>query len=78
MTCSKETAHKHLRSSEIRRDEKDFQTLITTFHTFINPFEVEVKDDLFCISSGARAQDEVANTILNAEAVDKEAFKTFI
>ena len=78
MTWSKDTAHKDLRSSEIRRGEKDLQTLITAFHNFINPFEVEVKEDLFCISSGARVQAEVVNDILTAEAVGKAAFKTFI
>ena len=65
-------------SPEIRRGETDIQTLITAFHNFINLFEVEVKEDLFCISSGARAQAEVANDILNAGAVGKAAFKTFI
>ena len=67
MTCSEDMAHKNLRSPEIRRGEKD--------HNFINPFEVEVNEDLFCISSGARAQAEVAIDILNAEAVGKAAFK---
>ena len=73
---SEDTAHKYLRSSEIRRDEKDLQ--INAFHNFINPFEVEVKEYLFCISSGARAPNEVANDILNAKAVGKRVFKTFI
>ena len=73
-----DTTHKDFRPSEIRRGEKDLPTLITAFHNLINPFEVEVKEDLFCISSGARAQAEVANDILKAEAVGKAAFKTFI
>ena len=77
MTCSEDTAHKDLRPSEIRRGEEYLQTLITAFHNFINPFEVEVNKDLFCISSGARAPDEIANDILNAEAVGKAAFKSF-
>ncbi|KAI0207685.1 hypothetical protein LSAT2_007666 [Lamellibrachia satsuma] len=42
MRCSEDTAHKDLRSSEIRRGEKELQTLITAFHNFTNPFEVEV------------------------------------
>ena len=66
-----DTAHKDLRPSETRLSEKDLQTLITAFHNFINPFEVKVKEDLFCISSGARAPDEVAKDILNDEAVGK-------
>ena len=78
MTCSKDRTYKYLRSLEIRRGEKDLQTLITAFHILINPFEVEVKEDLFCVSSGARAQAEVANDILNAEAVGKAASKIFI
>ena len=78
MTCSEDTAHKDLRSSEIRRGEKDLQTLIAAFHNFINPFEVEVKEDMLCISSGARIPGEVANDILNVEAIGKAAFKTFI
>ena len=76
MTYSEDTTHKDLRSSEIRCGQKDLQTQITAFHNFINQFEVEVKEDLFCISSDARAQAEVANDILNAEAVGKAAFKT--
>ena len=75
MTCSEDTAHKDLQSSQIRRGEKDLQTLVTAFHNLINPCQVEVKENLFCISSGARAQ--VANDILNAEAVGKAAFRTF-
>ena len=47
MTCSEDTVHKDLWSPEIRRGEKDLQTLITAFHNFVNPFEVEVKEDLF-------------------------------
>ena len=78
MTCSKDTAHKDLRSPKIRRGEKDLQTLITAFHNLINPFDFEANEDLFCVSSGARAQAEVANDILNAEAVGNAAFKTFI
>ena len=77
MTCSEDTAHKDLRPSEIRRGEEYLQTLITAFHNFINPFEVGINKDLFCISSGARAPDEIANDILNAEAVGKAAFKSF-
>ena len=75
---NEDMAHKELQPSEIRRGEKNLQTLITAFHNFINPFQVEVKKDLFCISSGARAPDKVANDILNVEAGDKAAFKTFI
>ena len=78
MTRSEDTAHKDLRPSEIIHGKKDLQTLITAFHNFINPFDVEVNEDLFCIFSGARARNEVANDILNAEAVGKAAFKTCI
>ena len=69
---------KDLRSLEIRRGEKDLQKMVTAFHNFINPFEVEVNEDLFCISSGARAQAECSNAIFNAETVGKAAFNTFI
>ena len=67
--CSEDTAHKDLRSPKIRRGEKDLQTLTIAFHNFIYPFEVEVKEDLFSISSGARTHAEVANDILNVETV---------
>ena len=49
MTCSEDMAHKDLRSPGIRHGQKDLQTLITAFHNFINPFEVEVMEDLFNI-----------------------------
>ena len=42
MTCSEDTVHKDLRSSEIRRGEKDLLSLITEFHNLINPFQVEI------------------------------------
>ena len=72
--------HGTQRSSVIRDQtwRERFSALITAFHNFINPFKVEVKEDLFFISSGARALHEVANDILNTEAVGKAAFKTFI
>ena len=41
----------------------------TAFHNFIYPFEVEIKEDLFSLSSGARTHAEVANDILNVETV---------
>ena len=69
MKSSEDTAHKDLRSPKIRRGEKDLQTLTIAFHNFIDPYEVEVKEDLFSISSGARAQAEVANDILKDETV---------
>ena len=78
ITCTEDMAHKDLRSSQIRRGKKGLQTLKNAFHNFMNLFEVEVMEDQFSIYSGARAQAEVANDILNVEAVVKAAFKTFI
>ena len=78
MTCSEDMAHKDIRSSEISRGEKDLRSLLTAFHNYIYPFEVEVKKDLFCTYSGARAQAEVANDILNAKTICKAALQNFI
>jgi hypothetical protein len=35
---------------------------------FINPFEMEQKDKLYCISSGASATSEIERDVILAEA----------
>jgi hypothetical protein len=78
MTNSEESAHKDIRPSEMRRSEADLQILMTSFKNFVNPFEVEIKESLFCLSSGAQAPVEVASDLLKAESIGKQAFGRFV
>jgi hypothetical protein len=45
---------------------------------FINPFKMEQKDKLYCISSGASATSEIERDVILAEAFGADAKVDFI
>ena len=50
--------HKDLRPSEIRRSEKWVQNATEAIKGFLNPFDVDDRDKVFCLSSGAPATEK--------------------
>lgn len=78
MEDSDEYSHKSTRPSEIKQNEKEVQKLCTAFRNFINPFEVEIKDSLFSLSSGAKAPAGVEKDLLQVDEIGKKAFKAFV
>ena len=61
--------HRNLRRTEIER---------LAIVGFINPFEMEQKDKLYCISSGASATSEIERDVILAEASGADAKVDFI
>ena len=52
------SSHKDIRKLEIQHSEADVRKAVDAISNFVNPFEVESKDHLYCISSGAPADVE--------------------
>jgi hypothetical protein len=60
--------HRDLRRSEIERSEANVVKVAEAIVGFINPFEMEQKDKLYCISSGASATSEIERDAMLVEA----------
>ena len=72
------TKHRDLRKTEIERSEANVVKVAEAIVGFINPFEMEQKDKLYCISSGASATSEIERDDILAEAFGADAKVDFI
>jgi hypothetical protein len=72
------TKHRDLRRTEIERSEANVVKVSEAIVGFINPFEMEQKDKLYCISSGASATSEIECYAILAEAFGADAKVDFI
>ena len=70
--------HQDQRPSEIVRSEKNVKSMMTAIESFMNPFETEDHDKLYCLSSGAAASPEIEADILRARLLGKEGKETVI
>ena len=70
--------HRDVRPSMMKRSEKETTRVVEAFQSYMNPFNVEMDDKLYCISSGAPAPPEVETAIMKAETVGKSAKDTFV
>ena len=62
--------HRDLRRTEIERSEANVVKVAEAIVGFINPFEMEQKDKLYCISSGASAPSEIERDVILAFGAD--------
>jgi hypothetical protein len=70
--------HRDLLRTEIERSEANVVKVAQAIVGFINPFEMEQTDKLYCISSGASATSEIESDVILAEAVGADAKDDFI
>ena len=70
--------HKDIRKSEIQHSKADIRMVADAISNFVNPFEVENKDLLYCISSGAPAPADVEEGLLSADVNGNKARDEFI
>jgi hypothetical protein len=70
--------HRDLRRTEIERSEVNVVKVAEAIVGFINPFEMEQNDKLYCISSGASATSEIERDVILAEAFGADAKVDFI
>ena len=73
-----ESSHKDLSKAEIAKSEKQVIKTIEAIKSFIDPFDVEDNQKLYCLSSGVAVDMETAQDVLRAENVGKEMKETFI
>ena len=72
------SSHKDIRKSEIQHSEADVRMVVDAISNFLNPFEVENKDVLYCISPGAPALADVEEDLLSADMSGNKARDEFI
>ena len=72
------TKHKDLRPSEVMKSEKSVSKTTTAIRSFMNPFDVDDREKLYSLSSGAPATVSVEGEVLSAEKIGKAAKERFI
>lgn len=72
------TWHRDLRPAEIQKGDREVCETQEAILGFTNPFTIDDKDNLYCISSGARVPKEHEKDILSAELQGKQAKEQFI
>ena len=77
MTSSKTSAHKELRESQMKISEANVKKITETVLRFTNPFKLENKEELYCLSSGVSATQEVSRSLLQAHELGKDATVPF-
>ena len=72
------SSHKDFRKSEIQYSEADVRMVVDAISNFVNSFEVENKDLLYCISSEAPAPADVEKDLLSADISRNKTRDEFI
>ncbi|MCG7882443.1 MAG: hypothetical protein JAY96_12745 [Candidatus Thiodiazotropha endolucinida] len=72
------TWHRELRPAEVQKGDKEVCETKDAISGFINPFAIDDKSHLYCISSGVQVSEKFENDILLAEHRGKVAKESFI
>ena len=75
---SKDPHHKDCEPSQIRLSEKGVQSMIQSFESFINPFDIIGNEKLVSLSSGMEASEKVAADLLSIEKDGKQFYDQFV
>lgn len=78
MQPSERHEHRDMRLTEIVRSQRNTEKAIAAVQSFINPFEVYIKDKLLILSSGQATTDDIEQDVLRADQVGKAAHGAFI
>jgi hypothetical protein len=73
-----DTTHKEMRPSQIKSSEEDVSKVVQAFCSFQNPFVIDSKDELYCLSSGVPADKAVQEDLLHAIQKGENARNNFI
>jgi len=72
------TEHKEMRPSQINSSDANVRKVIETFQSFLNPFTVENDDELYCLSYGVPAPQDVEKDLLEAISLGVIARDDFV
>ena len=78
MDSQEATSHKEVRGSQIVKSEQDTCSVLQAISNFTNPFTIEDKDALYCLSFGAPVPQDVESDILMADDIGKKAHREFV
>ena len=73
-----DSLHKEIRPSQIKSSQEAVDKVIQAFRSFQDPFTVENKDELFCLSSGVPTDPSVRNDLLRAMEFGEQARDDFV
>ena len=72
------SSHKDLMNAETAKSEKQVIKTIEAIKSFIDPFDVEDHQKLYCLPSSVAADMETAEDVLRADKVGIEMKETYI
>ena len=75
---TKEDISQELKPYRIKRDNSDLEKLILYLEDTMNPFQVNLEDKLYCLSTGRSASSEVERDLTNLEEKGQLMYQTFI
>ena len=78
MDSQEATSHKEVRGSQIVKSEQDTCSVLQAISNFTNPFTIEDKDALYCLSFGAPVPQDAESDILMADDIGKKAHREFV
>lgn len=78
MDTAESSTHKDLRPCEISQSEEATGKVVKAITNFINPFNVDDNENLYCLSFGAPATKEIEEDLLSVRKRGREAKCTFI
>ena len=78
MTSNERSVHKELNSSQMKSSELGVTNVKDALKGFTNPFTIENKDKLFCLSLGLLTSSEVSSSLLKVEELGKSTMVEFI
>lgn len=72
------TCHHDLRPREINKSEEHVKRAMDAVTSFLNPFQLDNKDQLIILSSGGAATDDVTKDVLGADIAGQKARDDFV
>ena len=72
MDSPEATSHKEVRGSQIVKSEQNTSSVLQAITNFTNPFTIEDKDALYCLSFGPPVPQDVESDILMADDIDRK------
>ena len=76
--ANENTSHKDIRPTEIVKSEEDTNALKQAVESFSNPFNIDNKGVLYCLSPGAPALKDVEEDLLNADDIGQDVCHIFV
>ena len=78
MHCNVLSSNNDLKNSEIIHSEERVRKVMDAIQNFIDPFSIEDKHSLYCLSSGLPTPADEKTDLLEAEKYGKKSFNEFI